>query len=836
MVLALLACTIGVTKAQNPSFIADLNNKAWNFNPTESVVFNNKLYFAGGTITKRLYEYDGTNEPTQISACSNPNGFCIWDNKLYFSGNLYPNGQELMVYDGTNAPSTVADIVTTSQNGSNPAYLTVYNNKLYFQANNGNGANGAELWSYDGTSASMVQDLWTGSSSSAPRDMKVHNNVLYFAANTSSGYPELHAYNGNTTKQYVINNGGPSYVQNLVVFNDTLFFSANDGGTAGQELFKLANDTPRLALDIRWGSSSPVGFTIFNNKLYFQSQFASNGNELVEWDGINAATLVGDIWPGNSGSQPRNLTVFDNKLYFSAYTADLGFELYVYNGVDAPSLIEDIYQGTTSSSPSFFTEYNNKLYFAAMDSVYGNELRFIPKGKFEGISLFKDMLEGTENSNPRGFTEYKGKVYFSAIHAKYANELWSIDNNNVPNLTGDFQIGNGSFDPNNFVVFKDKLLFSATLPFGNNYEIHSYDGVNKPFPIARLRTGGFGSRPNNFIEFKNNLYFGAEGQSTGGELWKYNGTDTPTMVVDLAPGTNWGFYSVPMIEFKDKIIFTGNNGTNGNEPWMYDGTNTPTMVADLRPGADQSTPKSYTVFNGKLYFAANSGSSNTDNSNLWEWDGTNTPTKITTLWGVLDIKVFNNKLIIVAWEGSNQPELYEYNGVDAPSMIKDINPGVNASSPQYLTLYHGKLYFTAYDGSTGQSLYSYDGTDVVKFPNISTNDYVGYLGTGLGNLYFTAENPNGLGTELYMLRTPAPTNSNMTNTKQNINIYPNPTADFINLSQSVQKIEIFDINGSLLYEDKKPNTSISLSLWPKGIYIVTLQTSTGRSTHKIIKN
>ena len=55
------------------------------------------------------------------------------------------NGLELWKYDGTNAPSMVADINSGSGN-SLLSDLTVFNNELYFEANDS--INGYELWKY----------------------------------------------------------------------------------------------------------------------------------------------------------------------------------------------------------------------------------------------------------------------------------------------------------------------------------------------------------------------------------------------------------------------------------------------------------------------------------------------------------------------------------------------------------------------------------------------------------------------------------------------------------------------------------------------------------------
>ena len=49
--------------------------------------------------------------------------------------------------------------INSGSGSSNLGYLTVFNNELYFRAYDG--TNGDELWKYDGTNApSMVADIW----------------------------------------------------------------------------------------------------------------------------------------------------------------------------------------------------------------------------------------------------------------------------------------------------------------------------------------------------------------------------------------------------------------------------------------------------------------------------------------------------------------------------------------------------------------------------------------------------------------------------------------------------------------------------------------------------
>jgi hypothetical protein len=63
--------------------------------------------------------------------------------------------------------------------------------------------------------------------------------------------------------------------------------------------------------------------------------------------------------------------------------------------------------------------------------------------------------------------------------------------------------------------------------------------------------------------------------------------------------------------------------------------------------------------------------------------------------------------------------------------------------------------------------------------------------------------------------------------KTNISIYPNPSTSFINITTNINnfgnlKIEIFNLLGELVYEYKGKITSIDVSGFKKGLYILNI--------------
>ncbi|PZU80029.1 MAG: hypothetical protein DI529_16965 [Chryseobacterium sp.] len=129
-----------------------------------------------------------------------------------------------------------------------------------------------------------------------------------------------------------------------------------------------------------------------------------------------------------------------------------------------------------------------------------------------------------------------------------------------------------------------------------------------------------------------------------------------------------------------------------------------TIVKDIYAGAVGSNPVNFTIYNGKLYFAASSTVNGTSiGTELWESDGTEGGTKL----------------------------------------VSDIISGTSSSSPSNLTVFNNKIYFTGSNVINGTNtsglLLSYDTTDGVK--TVSTTAKFGANLTTFGNkLYFKASN------------------------------------------------------------------------------------------------
>lgn len=241
----------------------------------------------------------------------------------------------------------------------------------------------------------------------------------------------------------------------------------------------------------------------------------------------------------------------------------------------------------------------------------------------------------------------------------------------------------------------------------------------------------------------------------------------PLMVENIYSHPN---SSTPMeaAEFNGKLYFSGNNVQYGRELFEFDAAlpqgSQLSLVADLGPGTAGSNPEYLTVFNGNLYFAATADQAT--GRELFMYDGINPPALVanintSTAQGIssstpAELTVFNNKLYFRASSTSNDMELWEYDGVNAPVRTADIHPA-GGSYPNQLTVYNNALYFSASDGSNSgrRALWKYDGSNPpveiqgTSAPTPQPTDEVNHLIAFGGKLVFSFNGGNGTGVELW---------------------------------------------------------------------------------------
>ncbi|MGB0892067.1 MAG: ELWxxDGT repeat protein [Flavobacteriaceae bacterium] len=446
-----------------------------------------------------------------------------------------------------------------------------------------------------------------------------------------------------------------------------------------------------LVKDIYPGAigSGPEYFFKQNNKLYFYAFTEQNGRELWISDGTeNGTKLLKDINPGDTGSISTHTPKFinyNNKVYFTAYNEDSNYELWETDGTeDGSKLFVDINAGSNGSYPDNFTINNGTLYFNAGNDTNGKEL-WKTNGTVSGTNMVVDNQPGTPNGGPGNMISFNNRLFMSVSNpttnsaVTSGKELRALSNGQSSfEIIKDIDPGSGSGNPSNFIIYNNKLFFSAN-DGEKGYELWITDGsTNGTFILKDINEGNGNSSPGNFIVSNNILFFTA----LNGQLWKTDGTENGTVLVkDINPNGNKYLHISSGIDYNNLLYFWADDQTSGLELWVTDGTENGTvLVKDMNPNGNASTTAELILFNNKLYFVATNG---TDDYKLWESNGTEQGTKMVednsdvvlknNADGSKDLTVVDNKIYFYGYNATYGKELYVYNPFSNQTYVPDNN-------------------------------------------------------------------------------------------------------------------------------------------------------------------
>ncbi len=381
-----------------------------------------------------------------------------YNGELYFqAAELTPSFRKLYKTNGTMSGALQVATNLNGGAGYSPESLTVFNGELYFTAQVS--GLGIELYKTNGTEMGtvLIKDIRTGGSNGLDQNSNndkqlfiEYNGELYFRGSTNSSI-ELWKTDGTETGTVSVQNfegtqtGAPAYVSNNdieylgVVFNNELFFSVNRSGTF--ELWKSDGTTAGTEL-VKGSFTDPINnLIVFDNTLFFTTAENATGNEIWSSDGTTSGTQIQhDIFPNNLnpalglGSSPSDFFIFDNSLFFSARGYDdlnntiIGRELYKSDGTNW-ELVKNInitdsgssVEGSGLNSPKF-KAFQNELLFIANDDNDGQYGLWKTDGTESGTVELISEFDTAESFQFRKAIEYNGNLFYFNFQ-----DLWVTD-------------------------------------------------------------------------------------------------------------------------------------------------------------------------------------------------------------------------------------------------------------------------------------------------------------------------------------------------------------------------------------------------------------------------
>jgi ELWxxDGT repeat protein len=267
--------------------------------------------------------------------------------------------------------------------------------------------------------------------------------------------------------------------------------------------------------------------------------------------------------------------------------------------------------------------FNGKLFFDASDTNGNGDQLWSSDGTPAGTQIFRITDPG--NAFPHNLTPMGANLCFGALDANGTDVLWKTDgipNDTVP-LTGPNQVPLSN--PSNLTAINGTLYFTANNT-AKGSELWSSDGTAaNTVRIADLNKAVVdGSYASDFTNVNGTLFYTANDGSGGVGLWKYNAGAAPVLVSDFVNGASNHRYNLTAVG--NDLYFAAPDGMNGYELYETDSAGAQVnavkdfaLVPFHQTGDVPSRLRSWTAFNGQLYFAASDGVNGLE---LWHSDGT----------------------------------------------------------------------------------------------------------------------------------------------------------------------------------------------------------------------
>nr|WP_321233920.1 T9SS type A sorting domain-containing protein [uncultured Psychroserpens sp.] len=643
---------IGIMKTdgtiENTVVVNDLFNVGINIDYGDVVEVNNKLYFSFFRINANhlfIWEYDPLTGTKQLVYDEDVDYYFMCSNMELSSNNTIlftgpdSNKNALLEFDPSDYSTTVIKELIDPQpfsfflKGTHPNTVKTINSNTYF-INQFDDSNTETRLGWI-SALTEVSTINIENLNDISRTIVFDNN-LFFQKKTDTEGVELWKSDGSNINTIISDNinlypPGIEPSANSVNFNlkrlnktsDNIIFSASDP-TNGLEprSYSNLNDNNILLSDINSGitdssAGATSGFIEYNGLVFFFAKNIDGDDELWKTDGTaSGTTKVPGFIDGISYRQMSNFHVLDNGfLYFTGFKSNEHY-LYATNGnliVEVKSFgtgtntfdsmvsnDDKIYfynptfsgsnlwvsDGTTDGTVllktfnrlRYFAAVGDEMFFSAIENSGGEQELWKTDGTTSGTIEVADIIPGI-SSEPRNLSPLNDNLIFSAYTEQYGRELWISDGTESGTvLLKDINLGNASafsevpFGFNSFTIkLNNEIIFPATDGMGG-IELWKTDGTeNGTVLLQDINAGAAGSNPNSFVKINNLIYLQATTEDEGAELWKTDGSSEGTTLVSDAinPGA-LGAVPQDMIALGDDLIFTATTLNSGRQLWKIE--------------------------------------------------------------------------------------------------------------------------------------------------------------------------------------------------------------------------------------------------------------------------
>lgn len=299
------------------------------------------------------------------------------------------------------------------------------------------------------------------------------------------------------------------------------------------------------------------------------------------------------------------------------------------------------------------------------------------------------------------------RIYFGGRDDQNVFHLWSHDGSTpISTVSGSAQA----------LTFIDIKLLQEGVPFGSRiFYIGADSSYEALYPLTFNpvdRTFEIYSQydpMSNAVEYDGILYMNAmEESAPSSYLWAFSESGNWSTV----SGTD-GIYPNNLAVFNGRLFFAGDTGGSNIQIWSYDSTG---GTLDIETSTGTSLwPNGLTACNGRLYFNGQSGAFATSEF-LWSFDDVSPAVTVSSrAVNPYNLICFAGKLYFTARDAQNLSvgaQLWAVDGVGVVETLTSVNTGTGfwpAFNENFATVAGGELYLKGYDDTSTGYIWVHDG-------------------------------------------------------------------------------------------------------------------------------